>query len=283
MFLGRSPDPAITQLGVFRLCFRRRFWFHFRVRTVSLTTVVSYCDGLLQADRFADWPGAMNGLQVENRGQVSRLAAAVDASPATIAMAVAAEADLLVVHHGLFWGETRPWSGKRYEWLRLLIERNLAIYSSHLPLDAHPHFGNNAQLGAALGLKKWSPFFLEKDSYIGWRAPARLPRATLTARLTRVLGCRPIVLPAGPPICRQIGIVSGGAGDQLKRAAAEGVDTFVTGEGPHWTAVLAQELGLNVFYGGHYATETFGVKALAAHLATKFRLPWQFLDCPSGL
>jgi dinuclear metal center YbgI/SA1388 family protein len=248
-----------------------------------LFAAVRYCDGLLQTDKFNDWPGAVNGLQVQNRGHISRIAAAVDASAVTVAMAAAARADLLIVHHGLFWGETRPWSGKRYELMRQLMDHDLAVYSSHLPLDAHPHFGNNVQLCAALGLKRWAPFFLENGSYIGWRAKTQLARDALVARLTRVLGTRPIVLPAGPAICRQIGIVSGGAGEQLKRAAAEGVDTFVTGEGPHWTAVQAQDLGLNVFYGGHYATETFGVKALAAHLANKYRLPWQFLDCPTGL
>jgi putative NIF3 family GTP cyclohydrolase 1 type 2 len=91
------------------------------------------------------------------------------------------------------------------------------------------------------------------------------------------------VIPAGPPVCRRIGVVSGGAGDDLQKAAAEGVDTFVTGEGQHWTYALAEDLGLNVLYGGHYATETFGVKALAAHLSARFKVPWTFLDHPTGL
>jgi putative NIF3 family GTP cyclohydrolase 1 type 2 len=102
-------------------------------------------------------------------------------------------------------------------------------------------------------------------------------------RLTRVLGCEPRLIPGGPAICRRIGVVTGGAGGELKQAAQEGVDTFITGEGPHWTYALAEELGLNVFYGGHYATETFGVKALAAHLSRRFKIPWTFLDHPTGL
>jgi dinuclear metal center YbgI/SA1388 family protein len=250
---------------------------------VSLAGIVRYCDRLLRTDEFSDWEGAANGLQVENRGQVTRLAAAVDASPATIELAIAAGADLLLVHHGLFWAPAEPWTGKRYQLLRLLLDHNLAVYSSHLPLDAHPKLGNNAQLAAALGLKKLRPFFLEKGQQVGRQARLKIERGELGRRLTKALGRAAVLLPHGPAICRRVGVVSGGAGDQLKRAAAEGVDTLITGEGPHWTSVAAQELGLNVFYGGHYATETFGVKALAGHLSSKFGVPWQFLDHPSGL
>src|SRR5664280_3130910 len=127
---------------------------------VSLAAIVRYCDGLLRTAEVHDYDGATNGLQVENRGSVARIAAAVDASLATVRLAAAAKADLLVVHHGLFWAPSHPWTGKRYELLRLLIENNLAVYSSHLPLDAHPRLGNNAQLCAALGLKNLRPFFV---------------------------------------------------------------------------------------------------------------------------
>lgn len=251
--------------------------------TVSLARVVRHCDQLLRPGEFTDWDGALNGLQVENKGQVSRIAAMVDASLATVKLAVAAKADLLVVHHGLFWNKTHPWTGTRYELLRLLLDNNLAVYGSHLPLDAHPKLGNNARLGAALGLRRFAPFFFEKGRHIGLQTEARVTRDDLTARLAATLGRPPVVLPGGPAICRRIGIVTGGAGAEVKKAAAEGVDTFITGEGPHWTYALAEELGVNVFYGGHYATETFGVKALAAELGRKFRLPWEFLDHPTGL
>ena len=249
----------------------------------SLAAIVRHCDQLLRTAAFNDWDGAMNGLQVGNRGQVSRLAATVDASLATIRLAVAAKADLLFVHHGLFWGPTQPWTGKRHELLRLLLENNLAVYSSHLPLDAHPKLGNSAQLCAALNLKNPEPFFVAKGQTIGFRAQTKISRAELTNRLKRVLGHAPTLLPGGGGICQRIGVVTGGAGAELKQAVAEGVDTFITGEGPHWTYALAEDLGVNVFYGGHYATETFGVKALAAHLAQKFNLPWTFLDQPTGL
>ena len=213
----------------------------------------------------------------------TRLAAAVDASLATVKLAIAARADLLIVHHGLFWGPSHPWTGKKYELLRLLVENNLAVYSSHLPLDAHPKLGNNAQLCAALGLKKLRPFFPTHGQTIGFKSRTEISRVKLAAKLARATGAKPRVIPGGDRICRHIGVVTGGAGDDLKLAAAEGVDTFITGEGPHWTYALAEELGLNVLYGGHYATEVFGVKALASHLAQKFKMPWGFLDHPTGL
>jgi putative NIF3 family GTP cyclohydrolase 1 type 2 len=165
----------------------------------------------------------------------------------------------------------------------LLIENDLAVYSSHLPLDAHPKLGNNALLCRALGFKKLTPFFVEKGRPIGWKTVAPLEREALTAQLAKVLGAPPKILPGGPGICRHIGIVTGGAGSQLEQAAKEGVDTFITGEGPHWSFATAEHLGINVFYGGHYATETFGVKALASALARKYGLSWIYLDHPTGL
>ena len=207
----------------------------------------------------------------------------MDASHATVRLAIAAGADLLLVHHGLFWSGSHPWTGRRYELLRLLLDHDLAVYSSHLPLDCHPRLGNNARLAAALGLSRLEPFFFEKGRHLGLCSRMRLDRVELARRLERVTGRVPVVLPGGPAVCHRIGVVSGGAGAELKLAVQEGVDTFITGEGPHWTFALAEELQVNVLYGGHYATETLGVQALAAHLSRKFRLPWSFLDHPSGL
>jgi dinuclear metal center YbgI/SA1388 family protein len=250
---------------------------------VPLAAIVRYCDRLLRTATIEDYDRAANGLQVENRGSVTRIAAAVDASLATVRMAAAAKADLLLVHHGLFWAPAHPWTGKRYELIRCLLEHNLAVYSSHLPLDAHPRLGNNARICSALGLKRPRPFFLDHGQFIGFKASANISREELARRLQTVTGSEPRVVPGGPSICRRIGVVSGGAGGDLEKAAKEGVDTFVTGEGPHWTYALAEELDCNVLYGGHYATETFGVKALAAHLSARFKLPWTFLDHPTGL
>ena len=248
-----------------------------------LQSIVSHCDRILRIGETGDYDGALNGLQVENSGAVTRIAAAVDASPATVKLAAAAQANLLIVHHGLFWSVRQPWTGANHELMRALVLNDLAVYSAHLPLDVHPTLGNNAQLCAALGLKKLQPFFDSHGQKIGLKARQRMTRAELAARLERATGAKPRLIPGGGEICEHIGVVTGGAGGELKRAASEGVDTFVTGEGPHWTYALAEELGLNVLYGGHYATETFGVKALAAALSKKFRVPWQFIDHPTGL
>ena len=250
---------------------------------VKLANIVAHCNRTLKPESFEDWPGAANGLQVENRGGVSRIAAAVDATPATVKKTIAAGADLLIVHHGLFWGATHPWTGNRYRLLGLLLDNNVAVYSSHLPLDAHPRLGNNAQLCRALGIRSPKPFFVERGQAIGLRGELNLTRAQLARRLAKATGNEPTVLPGGAARCHKIGVVTGGAGAEMKTAADEGVDTFITGEGPHWTFALAEDLGLNVFYGGHYATETFGVKALSEHLSKKFRLPWTFIDHPTGL
>ena len=249
----------------------------------SLNELVSYCDRFLRTADVEDFPGAANGLQVENRGGVRRIAAAVDGSLATVRLAVATGANLLLVHHGLFWGATHPWTGKRHELLRWLLENDLAVYSSHLPLDLHPKLGNNSQLCALLGLHKRRPFFFDHGRYIGFQSAAAIRRTELTRRLARATKLEPLVIPAGPRVCKRIGVVTGGAGSELAKAATEGVDTFITGEGPHWTYAQAEELGVNVLYGGHYATETFGVKALAAHLSSKFKVPWEFIDHPTGL
>ena len=250
---------------------------------VKLANIVTHCTRTLKPESFEDWPGAANGLQVENRGGVSRIAAAVDATPATVKKTIAAGADLLIVHHGLFWGATHPWTGNRYKLLRLLLENNVAVYSSHLPLDAHPRLGNNAQLCKALDIKATKPFFVERGQAIGLRGALNLTRAQLAKRLAKATGTEPTVLPGGSARCRRVGVVTGGAGAEMKTAADEGVDTFITGEGPHWTFALAEDLGLNVFYGGHYATETFGVKALSERLTKKFKLTWTFIENPTGL
>jgi dinuclear metal center YbgI/SA1388 family protein len=249
----------------------------------SLHQIVRHCNDHLRIATIKDYDGAVNGLQVENRGNVTLIGGAVDASHATVRKAVDAGADLMVVHHGLFWNARQPWTGTNYTLLRLLLDNNIAVYSSHLPLDAHRAHGNNARLCAALGFRSLKPFFLGHETALGCQVATRISRDELALRVSRAVAGRVEVIPGGPEICRRIGVVTGGAGADLKKAAKEGVDTFITGEGPHWTFAMAEELGMNVFYAGHYATETFGVKALAAHLSKKFRVPWVFLDHPTGL
>jgi dinuclear metal center YbgI/SA1388 family protein len=249
----------------------------------ALQDVVSFANKLLEVAEIEDYPGAVNGLQLENRGTVSKIGAAVDASSRTIEMAISQSVDLLVIHHGIFWGGVSPVTGPVYRRLAKAMEADLAIYSAHLPLDFHPEIGNNVLLADALGLTPVSPFWFIKGRAQGYLSTAGLELSELVVRAERVLGRKIWYCPAGPSCARRIGIVTGGAGSHLVEVAAEGVDTFVTGEGPHHTFVLAEELGINLLYGGHYATETFGVKALAARLAEKFSLPWTFLDHPSDL
>ncbi len=249
----------------------------------SLADIVRHCDTTLRTPEIRDYDGAHNGLQVGNDGRVTRIVATVDASSATVKKAVEAGADLLIVHHGLFWGTTVPWTGKRRELLGLLVKHNLAVYSSHLPLDAHPKLGNNACLAAALGLKQGRPFLVSKGQPIGLKFAGKWRRAELQRRVEKAVGGPVNLLAGGSEIIRTLGICTGGAGSELAQVAADGVDSFITGEGPHWTFSLAEELGVNAFYAGHYATETFGVKALAAQLSRKFRVPWSFIDHPSGL
>jgi dinuclear metal center YbgI/SA1388 family protein len=266
-----------------RLDVSREKYFNRAMAAGSLSQIVAYADRVLKTAGFTDYPGAANGLQVQNSGRVTRIAAAVDATLTTVRLAIEQNSNLLVVHHGLFWSPSHPWTGRRYELIRALIEADVAVYSSHLPLDAHPKLGNNALLARAIGLRETKPFFFDKGRHLGVRGMIKIDRAELQRRVEKATGAPARLLPGGAKTCQRIGIVTGGAGAELKIAAAEGVDTFITGEGPHWTYALAEDLGLNVIYGGHYATETFGVKALAADLSKKFRVPWSFIDHPTGL
>ncbi|MCE9610796.1 MAG: Nif3-like dinuclear metal center hexameric protein [Chthoniobacter sp.] len=249
----------------------------------TLAPIVTHLDRYLRTAEVTDYSGAWNGLQIENSGRVTKIAAAVDACEAVIVEAVARGASLLLVHHGLFWGGVQPLTGAVRRKVKTALDGDLAIYSSHLPLDLHPVVGNNVLLAKALGFTKCAPFFFAKGQSLGVQTRASLALSEIARRLERVLGSAPHLAPGGPGKTARIGIVTGGAGGEVARAAAEGVDTFITGEGPHHSYTLAEELGVNVFYAGHYATETFGVRALAAHLAKKFRVPWEFIDHPTGL
>jgi dinuclear metal center YbgI/SA1388 family protein len=248
----------------------------------SLARIVRYANRYLRINQIGDWDNAINGLQVENSGRISKIGAAVDASTRALRETVKCKIDFLIVHHGLFWPGLQPVAGVLQRQLKLALENEVAVYSAHLPLDVHPVVGNNAQLAALIGLKSTKPFLEEKGQPIGAKAKASSSRQELMRRLETVLEGPVKAFNFGPEKPRTIGIVTGGAGSEIYRVAAEKVDTFITGEAPHWAIVAAEELGMNLLLGGHYATETFGVKALAAHIASKFRLPWQFIACPTG-
>ena len=250
---------------------------------MQLQELTNYLDSSLGIPCFADYPGAWNGLQVENSGEVSRIGAAVDACEHVIRQAASEGVDFLLVHHGLFWGGSLPWTGPAYRKIRLLSGADMAVYSAHLPLDAHPEFGNNALLAKSLGLENGKPFFEAFGNLVGLKFEAEIERDALRAALEKAVESPVHLAAGGPAVARNIGVITGGAGGEIARVAAGGIDTLITGEGPHWSFAAAEELGVNLFYAGHYATETFGVKALAAKLAERFSLSWQFFDHPTGL
>ena len=249
----------------------------------SLAEIVRYADELLRLSEIEDYPNALNGLQIENSGEVTKIGAAVDASGRTLELAAENGVDFLVVHHGLFWQGLQPITGGLQRALKTAFEHNLALYSAHLPLDLHPTLGNNALLAAALGFEKTAPFLPLKGQPAGLVADVSRRRDELLGQMQESLGGPVRCIGTGPMEMKRIGIVTGGAGGEIYAAAREGVDTYITGEAPHWAAVAAEELGINLFLGGHYATETFGVKALAAKLAQRFDVAWQFIDHPTGL
>jgi dinuclear metal center YbgI/SA1388 family protein len=249
----------------------------------SLTQIVSYADEHLRIRKIGDWPNALNGLQIENSGAVTKLGAAVDASTQTIDLAIERGINFLIVHHGLFWPGLQPIAGGRRRMLERAFQHDLALYSAHLPLDVHSVLGNNAQLAAALGFENTEPFLEEKGQCVGLKTNAQISRDELARKLEHSLGGAVKMFSAGPEQTQTIGLVTGAAGSEIYAVAREAIDTFITGEAPHWAAVAAGDLGINLLLGGHYATETFGVKALAAHLSDRFNVPWEFLDCPTGL
>lgn len=249
----------------------------------ALADIVKYTNDFLRIGEIADWDNALNGLQIENSGDVTRIGASVDVSTRVLTEAAKEGIDLLIVHHGLFWPGLQPVTGALHRQLKLAFENNIALYSAHLPLDLHPEVGNNVQLAAKLSLTSVQPFFEEKGQLIGTKAGVSLQSAELHERLERALGVRVKGFMSGPKETKTIAIITGGAGSEIYRVAQEGVDTFITGEAPHWAAVAADELRMNLMLGGHYATEVFGVKALAAHLSERFRIPWAFVDCPTGM
>jgi dinuclear metal center YbgI/SA1388 family protein len=249
----------------------------------SLSEIVGCANEYLRVGEIGDWDNALNGLQIENSGRITKIGAAVDVSTRVLKHAAKKDVDLLIVHHGLFWPGLQPIMHGLHRQLKIAFENDIALYSAHLPLDLHPIAGNNAQLATALGLRSTIPFLEEKGQRIGLKAKCSQSRDEVIRKLRMAVGGTVKVFNFGPTKANTIGIVTGAAGSEIYRIAQEKIDTFITGEAPHWAAVAAEELGINLLLGGHYATETFGVKALAAHLSKRFKVPWEFIDCPTGL
>ena len=250
---------------------------------IELERVVQFLDELLDVAAFPDYGNALNGLQVGGPSRVSSVVAAVDATEAAIHEAVSAGADMLVVHHGLFWGGLRPVTGPLFRKMSALIEGRLAVYSAHLPLDAHPELGNCAILAREIGVEIKGPCAAFKGAEIGWWGAVDSSRDALRDRLSTTLGGDVRLIPGGPAHVRRVAVVTGGGGSFLEEVAGQDLDALVTGEASHHSFHDAMELRVNLYLGGHYATETWGVRALAERLGEEFGVDWSFIDLPTGL
>ncbi|MBC7226742.1 MAG: Nif3-like dinuclear metal center hexameric protein [Thermoflexales bacterium] len=246
--------------------------------------LITYLDEYLRVREIEDT--SQNGLQVEAPAEMRKVAFAVDACQAAADGAVAAKAQLLVVHHGLFWEKPRRLVGPLFRQARTLILGGCGLYAAHLPLDAHPEVGNNAELARQLGLRDVRPFGRYHGVEIGAAGTLEppLPIPTLIGRLIQVLRVPPVrVLAHGTPEARRVAVISGDAVSMLEQVAEAGLDTFITGEARHGAFHSVAELGVNVLFAGHYATEAVGLQALARHLEEKFGLETVFLDLPTGM
>ncbi|HWA08933.1 MAG TPA: Nif3-like dinuclear metal center hexameric protein [Opitutaceae bacterium] len=248
----------------------------------TLSDLVAYCDKRTRRVAFKDAPGAFNGLQVANDGRVTKIGAAVDAGVSPFRQAVKAGVDFLIVHHGMYWSMPQPLTGPVYDRVATLVQGNCALYSNHLPLDGHPEIGNNALLARQLGLRRGRPFLVRDGEAIGCTARSRFTRAALRRKL-ETLYPRVIAIECGGAAPREIAFCSGSGNSAVPELAAAGVDTLVTGELREEWFTFAQERRLNLFICGHYATEVHGVRALAAELAKKFKLPWEFIATENPL
>jgi len=249
---------------------------------IELSKVVSFCDRRTRRAEITDFPPAHNGLQLENRGVVTKIGAAVDAGEEPFRLAVENGVDFLIVHHGLFWVPPVPVIRAHYSKLRLAMESNLAVYGSHLPLDCHPEIGNNALLAKALDLHRLDTFLPYEGTNIGLVSSAPESRDELKSRLERLFPGGVTAIEEGSERPEKIAILTGSGSSAVEHLREIGVDTLITGELKQHFFNVAQEEKLNLFVCGHYRTETFGVRALAEEAAKYFELPCEFITttCP---
>ncbi len=251
--------------------------------------MAAYLDAYLQIADIPDYSNALNGLQLTHKGPARRIAAAVDTSLPTIDGAIEAGANVLLVHHGMFWSGLQRFDGHLYERLHRLLSHDIAIYSAHLPLDAHAEHGNSRLLAGVLGLQVSGGFAPHRGVHCGVSGETSLPTASLRERLaafSREHGSAVVSTRFAENRTTARWAICSGSGanaETLAEASARGIDTLIVGEGPHWTAVDAPDRDLVIMYGGHYATETLGVRSLAAHLSARFGLEWSFIASPTGL
>lgn len=251
--------------------------------STDLHAITAFLDKTLSVDSIPDASRALNGLQLENNGTVSKIAVAVDGSEQTLRAALDMETDLLILHHGIFWQAMQPVTGIAYRKLKMAMDGNLAIYAAHLPLDVHPVYGNNALLARACGIQPSAGNGVDchgvsLGTHGGFPGTCRELAERLESATGGPVQCFWAESPEAP--AGNVFICSGGAGDELVQAAAHGCRTYVTGEGSHWNIPMAGELGINLVFGGHYFTETFGVKALGQLLKDVYELDYAFIDMP---
>jgi len=252
------------------------------MNSVTRDRLVEYLNEFLRIDAIQD--DSPNGLQVQGGAKVDKLAFAVDASAQTIGAAAKARADMLIVHHGLFWKGHQQIVGSLHKRVSILIKKNLSLYTAHLPLDCHPEVGNNVELTRLFGLEALGSFATYKGTEVGMltRCKSAMTREELRARVEQTLGSPAQLLPFGPSRVRRVGVVSGGAAAFAEDARRQGCDALVTGETSHTAYHLARDAGINLIYGGHYATETVGIRALERHLKKKFGVSCKFISAPTG-
>ena len=244
--------------------------------------LAGYIDDLLNVEIIRD--SSLNGLQVENEKEISKIVMAVDASLATINRAKAAQADMLIVHHGLYWGKPLPVTGMHYKRIKRLIDLDIALYAVHLPLDVHPELGNNVQLAKAFDWEIRGEFGIDNGLPLGIEVRFKIPQTVLEIAdvLNEKFKMKSDVWDFGPAEIRKMGIITGGGIGFIEQAKEYGLDALLTGEPRHSAYWTARELGLNVILAGHYVTETLGVKALGRHLKSQFDLSVKFVDLPTG-
>jgi dinuclear metal center YbgI/SA1388 family protein len=250
----------------------------------TLQEIVAFCDQRTRRDQIKDFDGAYNGLQIENDGKVKRIGAAVDAGQRPFESAIAEGVDFLICHHGLFWTAHIPLIGSNARKIKTAFDGNLAVYGAHLPLDCHPEIGNNALLAAELGLKKVDTFLEYEGNDMGVITQGPMEGRKLLANKLQALFPETYqAIEYGSEKPKRIGILTGSGQSAVPHLLANDVDTLITGELRQHHFNMAQELGLNLYPCGHYATEVFGVKALAKEVAQKFELEWQFIEQPCRL
>jgi len=247
---------------------------------MKLKKITDYLNEYLEIETFSD--ASTNGLQVENSGKIKKIGLAVDASLEVIEKAAAEKCGLLIVHHGLFWGKQNLLTDTHYKRVKALISGDIALYAAHLPLDAHPKIGNNAQIAKEIGLHNIEPFALYNGKNIGMKGKFKKskPLEEAIANFEKQIGVCNNILNFGPKEISSVGVVSGSATDidLFKEVKNLELDILISGEPKYEAYYLAQEIGLNIFYGGHYRTETFGVKALGKILQKKMDINTVFLD-----